>query len=101
MNRIDTEALRRLHAATTQGSWWEDEDGFVVAGSRDSCTTVAGARYVAEPEADANVEFIAVAHNQLPALLAELDRLYALEDSLSSLDRQAILDDLTNLRISE
>lgn len=83
---ISIEKLRKAHAATTQGEWEVaakgdyDTDGIAIyrrnpAGLR---VTVAGIRYqgtapsmCAEPVAG----FIALAHNEFPALLDELEQL--------------------------
>lgn len=84
--KIDIDKLRAAHAATTQGEWEVaakgdyDTDGIAIyrrnpAGLR---VTVAGIRYqgtapsmCAEPVAG----FIALAHNEFPALLDEIERL--------------------------
>ncbi len=63
------EELKAAYVAATPGEWWEDDDGFVAAGHGDSYRTVADARCDVAPFSDANTEFIALAHNNMAALL--------------------------------
>ncbi len=63
------EELKAAYEAATPGEWWEDDDGFVAAGHGDSYRTVADARCDVAPFSDANTEFIALAHNNMAALL--------------------------------
>lgn len=77
--------LKAAYAASTQGEWWEDDDGFVAAGHGDSYRTVADARCDVAPFSDANTEFIALAHNNMAALLEAVERLEAMQRVIGEL----------------
>lgn len=64
---MDIEKLRRLHAATTQGEW-RAEGWSLLNANRDVIGTVYSQK---------EASFIASAHNQLPALLDEIEQLRA------------------------
>ncbi len=98
-DRIDTEALRRAHEATTQGEWTiciydcgdtphrnangpcpsiqcESADCGIVHwdGFKQEYWTSANGN---QKEIEANARFIALAHREVPALCDEIDRLRA------------------------
>jgi len=67
---FDIEQLRRLHAATTQGEWIASVEYDVIR------TFVNGQfQYPVNAVGNENCEFIAAAHNAMPALLDEIERL--------------------------
>jgi hypothetical protein len=77
-NEIDINKLRELHAATTQGEW-TDGDSIVWLDNTDDDDFVSDCSlgYFSEERQAANATFIAAAHNVMPALLDELERLRA------------------------
>lgn len=72
MNKL--EQLLVTFAATTPGKWEEDNDGFIATGGR----IVADSRCDVEPFADANTEFVILAHNSMTELLYGLKILHKL-----------------------
>lgn len=69
MPQTDLAELRRLHEAATKGDWYDSPDGFV-----DVAVSKTKARQVARAEKAKDAQFIAAAHNALPALLDELEK---------------------------
>lgn len=72
MSNIDIERLRKLHAATTQGEWTNRVCGKVTTnvGFIADCDVAGNANHALR-----NSVFISAAHNSMPALLDELERL--------------------------
>jgi hypothetical protein len=79
MQKIDLAELRRLWEETTPGEWalaWEDGKTGVLASMIGKLVAFIGNPDPSdgyEPTRKANGEFIAAAHNALPALLDELE----------------------------
>ncbi len=61
-------ALDSLHAAATNGEWYASPDGFI-----DVPVSRTKAKQVCRAEKQNDAEYIAAAHNALPALLDELE----------------------------
>lgn len=83
MQKVDTAELRRLHEASTKGKWRHFRDEFV-RGRIDRVIAAPGQvvlrdedihrhAWKDDPLVDADWDFIAAAHNALPALLDELE----------------------------
>lgn len=70
MQKVDLAELRRLHEAATKGDWVADYESKV--GTR---CILKGDAIQTFPMPAADAVFIAAAHNALPALLDELERL--------------------------
>lgn len=68
---IDTDKLRAAHAATTQGEWVPEPEPNGATFSLWVDTDSLVAEYNTETDAD----FIALAHNEFPAMLDEIERL--------------------------
>ena len=77
------EQLKAALEAATPEEWWED-DGFVAAGHGDTYRTVADARCDVAPFSEANIEFIALAHNLMPTLLEAATELARFIDYLDT-----------------
>ena len=80
MPQEELDTIRRRVAAATRGPWsrwagWDRQDNCVKSDSREDMHTVADVI----PEAD-DAAFIAHARTDIPALLAEVDRLRAALD---------------------
>lgn len=82
---IDIEKLRAAHAATTQGEWdWhlgtsvEQDDFATVEIRRDGEMGDVEILLEGPGERAEDVEFIALAHNEFPAMLDEIQKLRAL-----------------------
>lgn len=95
---IDIDKLRAAHAATTQGEWMgvdlHDNAPYLVADQgKEWCNPLIanfhedvtpedsvtfGNWYEATPNAVRNICFIALAHNEFPAMLDEIERLRTL-----------------------
>lgn len=81
---IDIDKLRAAHAATTQGEWELMPPGTDECGEDKAFdyVRVAEARFItaegtSATEAGDNSAFIALAHNEFPAMLDEIERLRA------------------------
>lgn len=73
---IDINNLRELHAATTQGEWSEKtRRTSSVENVYCDEEIVACCCYGGRNTSEANAKFVAAAHNIMPALLDELERL--------------------------
>lgn len=72
---IDIDKLRAAHAATTQGEWVPEPEPNGATFSLWVDTDSLVAEYNTETDAD----FIALAHNEFPAMLDEIERLRAAE----------------------
>lgn len=70
---IDIDKLRAAHAATTQGEWVPEPEPNGATFSLWVDTDSLVAEYNTETDAD----FIALAHNEFPAMLDEIERLRA------------------------
>ena len=92
-NRIDTAALRRAHQATTQGVWRADiTPHFTNVHDGEYILMELAGRSIDHDEA--NARFIALAHEQWPALLDEIERLRAQVEADRDTFRDAdIIDD--------
>lgn len=75
---IDIAHLRQLHMATTQGEWYCEFAAVWNRNSEDAADDLlvdCGTCDTSNVEGDANAAFAAAAHNAMPALLDELERL--------------------------
>ena len=88
---IDIDKLEALHAATTTGEWrtiadsFNPPEHFIVSGDG-----VFGSEQIAGPSAamtvNADYDFIAASHNELPAILSELRLLREFERLVRNAD---------------
>lgn len=90
------EAIRKRAEAAQEGPWLSlpeinGEDFAILTGDRDD--TVAFGVYEA-----ANAEFIAHAREDIPALLAEVERLRKIIDSQEQSTQQQILEETQRIR---
>jgi hypothetical protein len=71
---IDVQALREAHSKTTAGEWVYDDCGYITA--QDDQVMVAEMRGYGsgQPQA-ANADFIVLSHNQMPAIVKEIEEL--------------------------
>lgn len=89
---IDIDKLRAAHAATTQGEWELMPPGTDECGEDKAFdyVRVAEARFItaegtSATEAGDNSAFIALAHNEFPAMLDEIERLRAANEGAYAL----------------
>jgi hypothetical protein len=86
--KIDIDKLRAAHAATTQGEWRvKEQRDYQACNSKVECNAgyVVATGYSSPSvkieykklwaEAEGNTNFIALAHNEFPAMLDEIERL--------------------------
>lgn len=79
---LDVEAIRARHAAATDGHWFMDTAGrfcgdpnMVVGDRGDHADAIATMRFGEGDQAEADEAFVLGAHDDITALLAEVDRL--------------------------
>ena len=83
--------LKAVYAATTQGHWDVEPQGFFVIDRSDvNLNEIVqvmnkGAAF-ATSEAESNIHFIALAHHHFPALIEEIERLQWTQDRLARLE---------------
>jgi hypothetical protein len=74
LNAEELEAIRKRAEAATQGPWFDSETVYVVSNvSGDSIEWDAD--FIAETQEQSDAEFIAHAREDVPKLLAEIERL--------------------------
>lgn len=83
--------LKTIYAATTQGNWDIDPQGYFVLDTSDvNLNEIVqvmnkGAAFTTN-EAESNLHFIALAHQSFPALIEEIERLQWLQDRVTRLE---------------
>ncbi|WP_060210221.1 hypothetical protein [Sporosarcina koreensis] len=87
------EAIRERAEAATEGPWKNFDGGYIVGGSE-----IAVGEVVAEAERDADAEFIAHAREDIPALLAEVERMQKIINEWEQSTQQQLLEETQRIR---
>ena len=103
MNKIsenEIEAIRKRAEKATEGPWWASE-GLYVVNNLTGDSYEWDADFVAETERESDAEFIAHAREDIPKLLAEINRLKSELSKYSQSEFENMCEDWYALSVGE